>query len=163
MGISLINSVVDFNPIYIENHTVNINADHVSVDVLLHIAQDFKSDPWTIIGIYFKMSKNEHYRPIFHYDVNVCEILGRSGNNKIGMAHIWLNSFFKFGTLPKSCPIKKGIYHWNGIRTDHMTIPTILVNGTYKLLITTYFRKERVKRITKEPVANITILIEVNK
>lgn len=96
-------SKVTFNTEYLEDHSLTIGPNNQTLDIILNIAQDLNSDPWVEITI--KSLKNSAYRTIFQYDINICHIFGKQG--AVNFVSAWMNNFWKYGDLPKSCPVKK--------------------------------------------------------
>lgn len=94
---------VSFDPVYIQAHNFNIGPARTSLNVVLNIARNFSYDPWVEIIL---NSKNRN-RPLFKYDMNVCNILGKEGTQFNNFVLGWINNFLKYGNLPKSCPILK--------------------------------------------------------
>ncbi|KNC24253.1 hypothetical protein FF38_13699 [Lucilia cuprina] len=102
-----ISAKVDFNPEYLQDHYFTIAADRQTADIVLNIAKTFVYDPWAGITITYQNLKTKLSRVLFQYDINVCAILGKQGTQLNSFVSGWINNFWKYGDLPRSCPIKK--------------------------------------------------------
>ncbi|XP_023305386.2 uncharacterized protein LOC111687192 isoform X2 [Lucilia cuprina] len=152
-----ISTKVDFNPEYLQDHYFTIAADRQTADIVLNIAKTFVYDPWAGITITFQNLKTKLSRVLFQYDINVCAILGKQGSQLNSFVSGWINNFWKYGDLPRSCPIKKGNYTWNNLRAEKLNIPNFISNGHYLININTYFRYGG----SIDSIANLTIVVEL--
>ena len=94
---------------YLSEHYLVIAPNRLTVNITLNLAQDFPSDPWAEISLAARNSKGNTYRSLFQYNVNVCNILGTPDDNNQFNKFVrgWINNVWKYGNLPKQCPIKK--------------------------------------------------------
>uniref|UniRef100_A0A1I8ND41 Uncharacterized protein n=1 Tax=Musca domestica TaxID=7370 RepID=A0A1I8ND41_MUSDO len=140
---------VEFDSTYIEEHRLNLR--NTSVDVILNVAQDYPFDPWIVTALFVKERKSANFRKLINYDVNVCNILGKEDANLIT---VWVQNFLKFGSLPKSCPIRKGNYSWYKLRPEKVNIPDVFPSAEYKIQVDTYFRNGK----RRQSIDNLTII-----
>ncbi|XP_075162659.1 uncharacterized protein LOC142235293 [Haematobia irritans] len=148
-----ISTHVEFNPIYITEHKLDIVTNN-TLDVILNLPEDYQYDPWSNIVMASKKRKLEEYRVLLQYDVNICTILGKGSAAYISL---WIQNFLKYGNLPKTCPILKGNYSWHDLKVDKLSVPDFLPTSLYRATIDTYFRIGR----KRESVANLTIFMEL--
>lgn len=106
-AVYFISSKAVFNPEYIQDHYITIGANRLTATVILNIARNFVYDPWAGISIIYQHHKTSANRTLFQYDINVCTILGKQGSQLNNFVSGWINNFWKYGDLPRSCPVKK--------------------------------------------------------
>lgn len=82
-----------------------------SFDLEIVIIKDVTDIIWNTLSIAMLQNKGKNnYRTIFDYDLNFCDIMARAKSDRKNLLNIWLNNVMKYGTLPKSCPIKSVRY-----------------------------------------------------
>ncbi|XP_046807376.1 uncharacterized protein LOC124420001 [Lucilia cuprina] len=153
-----VKSDLTFNPRYLQDHFIIIAPDRLTVNITLNFAVDFINDPWAEIMLGVKNRKDNNYRNLFKYDINVCTVLGKSGVNQLNKFALgWINNVWKYGNLPKSCPLKKDNYSFINLRPEKINIPNFIPLGRYRAVVYTYFREG----VSKDYIANCTVYVDI--
>ncbi|XP_075162664.1 uncharacterized protein LOC142235298 [Haematobia irritans] len=149
----ILESKTSFNPNYMTNYYLSINPDHLSVNITFDIAKTFEQDPWMELEIKMRRGKGRVLQRLLKYDVNLCKVLTK-GQSKI--LDSWVENFFTAGTLPRSCPFKKGIYSWPKMRLDTSNIPQFVVIAKHETSINLYFKSKP----RNQDILNTTLVFE---
>lgn len=99
-----ISSSIWYNKEYIKRYRLQINPDNTSMDMILEIPKTYVLDPWLDLYLNLKNPGTNKSRRLLQYNINLCQIFGK-GQGRLLTA--WLNNFYKYGNLPKTCPMEE--------------------------------------------------------
>ncbi|XP_065362132.1 uncharacterized protein LOC135955703 [Calliphora vicina] len=148
---------LSYNPSYIQDHFIVVASNRITVNITLNLAVDFPADPWAEIMLGVKNRKDNTYRNLFQYDINVCNILGKSSSQLNNFVFSWINNVWKYGDLPRNCPIRKANYSFINLKPEKLNIPNFIPLGRYRAVINTYFRDG----FSKDSIANCTMYVDI--
>ncbi|XP_075162658.1 uncharacterized protein LOC142235292 [Haematobia irritans] len=147
-------ATISHNPAYVDDYWLNINSGNTSVDLGFILSKTLQYDPWLTLDIKLKRGKQNKFLSLLKYNVNVCQILNKATGKFFAK---WVDDFWKYGNLPRSCPIRKGNYSWHNMKIDSSHVPNIFPIGQIQIDINLYI-KTRNRQF--EPLSNTTCLVD---
>ncbi|XP_075162657.1 uncharacterized protein LOC142235291 [Haematobia irritans] len=145
---------ISHNPVYVDDYWLKINSGNTSLDLGFLLSKTIPYNPWMKMDIKLRRGKENKFQSILKYDVNICEIFNKA-TSKLLLK--WIDDFWKYGNLPKSCPIHKGNYSWHNMQIDSSNVPNFFPIGVVGVDVKMYIKKRNRKF---ESLANTTYLME---
>ncbi|XP_002135282.3 uncharacterized protein [Drosophila pseudoobscura] len=132
--------VTDYNSKYLSHYEASVSADYTTVNFTLHLIRTITVDIWLRATLAQRVSKRENsYRNVFTYNVNLCHILGKARGQSI--INFWLENVMRDSNMPKQCLLKEGNYTMLNIQSDKETIPRFVRSGSFSIDSNLYMRE----------------------
>ncbi|KAH8270286.1 hypothetical protein KR018_006490, partial [Drosophila ironensis] len=139
--------VTAYNSKYISAYEAEVSNDHTTINFTLSFARNITADLWLRASIGQQVLKKENvYRDVFTYNVNLCQVMGRGKGNSL--INFWLDNILRQSNMPRSCPIGEGSYYMRNIRSDKETIPRFIRSGNFRIDSNVYVREWRGDNLT---------------
>ncbi|XP_041447791.1 uncharacterized protein LOC111072266 [Drosophila obscura] len=149
--------VTDYNSKYVSNYEASVSADFTTINFTLNIMRTITVDVWLRATLAQRVSKKENsYRNVFTYDVNLCHIMGKKKGQSI--IDFWLDNVMRNSNMPRQCPFKEGNFTMLNIQSDKETIPRFIRSGSFSIDSNVYMRQWHNDNLT-----NTIIYVDIKK
>ncbi|XP_011292329.1 uncharacterized protein LOC105261774 [Musca domestica] len=120
------------------------------------LIQNISEPLWNRFSVELKLKKTiNSYRPVFIYESNICEFLGKTARETPNLFAIWIQNVLRYSNLPKSCPILANTYSWHNFRIEKNSLPPVVLVGYYRVNFTNFLKTNN-GRLT---INNSTIIL----
>lgn len=97
---------ITFNKDNLSQYSIDLAEDRQGFNCEIVVIKNITQPVWDKLSIEMKGKKEENYKSIFNYEINVCDFLGVTGRtSSTNMIALWIQNILKYSNLPKSCPV----------------------------------------------------------